>query len=877
MADVMEVGAPPTVPRHLLSPPQDLAECIFPDAFVFPPLPEVVISPPDPISSPSLPLRPPPSQPSTPRTVESVFQQFCHLGMYSNRRWTPSANAPDFWAEHIKATEPNYAKFINTLVNKAIQVTGIGPFDRRRWTAEHSGNTLPGSPDPRKPDIYAINDKYPSSDWRAVDCVIEIKSGASDKDDAFSQVSERAKTIFSVQDDRRFAILICIKHDQFSYVVFDRGGSIWTPFISINTEGLLFLRLILGISLADWCFIGYDTSVSGRGVSRQVRLDLASMEQGLRDLAIQLILHMTAEVNSRGSTVQLLKVTNSQVADFYGHDGDGYKSPPGIATSEVDSFGIICKDIWEDPDNGLSEGLILQLLHAKGVRGVVWCLDEKPVVIPDVPPLPPNIGLHPGFMPQPFLDNSMYIRSRWGIRALKIPQIASSASWKEKQKQTPLSSPDPRSISASASHLTSVPQMPIVSPGDEVNAHQEACSDNISGKAAKLRILHQDLSIWNMMMVGQARSDWCNDWEWKSLELQQFWASLPKDHRSKIHRSLLIDWGFAAIEKVDSNAELIEDDVKVYHPTKWVPPPSAINVVSHESETTCHCLPGDKQVGDAKYSFPSLWDVQDDKICSMNTQFTPGGAKDGHVDVDWVNTILRNEEHGLTNAMGTWPFISLDVMASWLTSTPVVIQPWHDLEMMFISFTALCIWFASPYCAKLMSPEAGGFAWIFEPHQDSDSNSAYCKWQWVLLTKMHDMCFAPSWGDENDKSPSGFKWPEDVPHVTHEGMLEAVESAILTLLKEGDKDRFQPQMIPTHWTDAHAHIDDDGIFNPPPSMSKTFLPVVVDGINSLQPLGTSGLFDQVRPVPPDPPQSTYPSSIIPTTVSSARSELCSEQ
>jgi Fungal protein kinase len=250
-----------------------------------------------------------------------------------------------------------------------------------------------------------------------------------------------------------------LRQDEFNYAVFDRGGSIMTPFLKVHTFPKIFLRLILGIAFADRRFIGYDTSIYGQGTSRRVKLDLASHEQGLRDLELQLVLHMTARVNSRGSTVRLLKVTGDQVSDFYGHSGDGWKSPPGMKLGKP--FGIVCKDTWEEPHDELSEGCILQLLHAKGVHGVLWCLDEKPVIVPDAPPLPPGVETTESYVPQSFLDNTMYTRSRWGIRSLQVSNTAKSAIWRVEKKRFGLM-PSPPQVQVPAGIL---PTLQVTSLG----------------------------------------------------------------------------------------------------------------------------------------------------------------------------------------------------------------------------------------------------------------------------------------------------------------------------------------------------------------------------------------------------------------------------
>jgi hypothetical protein len=229
----------------------------------------------------------------------------------------------------------------------------------------------------------------------------------------------------------------------------------------------------------------------------------------------------------------------------------------------------------------------------------------------------------------------------------------------------------------------------------------------------------------------------------------------------------------------------------------------------------------------------------------------------------------------------------------------MTIQPWHDLETLFISFTALCVWFQLPYCAK---EAESGFDWIFEPHKDNDPEAVHRKWQRFqpdfessiignlssyfkcpaivdLLTTMRDKCFPPLWeGKASD--PSGYRWPDGVKRVTHKDMLEAVEQAILALLKEDNQDRLHRQDFVENWFQAHAYITDDGIFSPPPAMSTNFPAMVVDAVNSPKGLVMSGIFDRVRPVKPDiNSEPAYSGPItFQSTMSSARTEVaCSNE
>jgi hypothetical protein len=141
--------------------------------------------------------------------VDYVFRKFLETGLYAQGKWTSLARVPDFVGEHAGRTESSYAEFVNTLVSQAVQVTGIKPSVKRIWSTTNSLKPLPGSPDNRKPDIFAINEVYDhSADWRIVDSIMEIKSSRKNHE-SLSQLSEWARTLFSIQDDRRYVLQNC--------------------------------------------------------------------------------------------------------------------------------------------------------------------------------------------------------------------------------------------------------------------------------------------------------------------------------------------------------------------------------------------------------------------------------------------------------------------------------------------------------------------------------------------------------------------------------------------------------------------------------------------------------------------------------------------
>jgi hypothetical protein len=184
--------------EHLLCPPKALVECMFPDALVFP------------VSLLKPRLRSGSFLSTTSKlSVEALFEALCKGGLYSHedQMWTAIANAPDFKDEHVKDTECRFAAFLERLVEKTVELIDAKPEEVRTWSARHDKGPMPGCFEQRKPDIFVTRKEVPI-DWRTVDCVVELKNGAKGNDrDSLGQIAERARTLFNVQDTRRYGYI----------------------------------------------------------------------------------------------------------------------------------------------------------------------------------------------------------------------------------------------------------------------------------------------------------------------------------------------------------------------------------------------------------------------------------------------------------------------------------------------------------------------------------------------------------------------------------------------------------------------------------------------------------------------------------------------
>lgn len=321
------------------------------------------------------------------------------------------------------------------------------------------------------------------------------------------------------------------------------------------------------------------------------------------------------------------------------------------------------------------------------------------------------------------------------------------------------------------------------------------------------------------------------------------------------------------------------------------------------------------------HAVPPLWTVEDsgdgDGKLKFNTQTFVRAARNGGVNHNWVNELLKKTEdsggqsaatvRGLLytkasanhSQKGTWPFVSLDVMVAWLLGQSLVIQPHHDLETFFFSFTAICMWFDTPFHAKNIK-EHSPMAWIFKPQDPEDNNAVRAKWEMFrpdfermiignlspyfacdavknLLIAMRDMCIPEHWGNLNEAGPSGYLGEGyDYDRVAHDDMIKAVETTILTLLEQEnpDGDRLVLYTPSPQWLAAHAKIDEDGIFKPPMGMDEKLPPVVLDSIASSQvPSPTTGVFHLIHHIKPEGRDDTGSSTRARTSTKVATADL----
>ncbi|KAG1758941.1 hypothetical protein EDD22DRAFT_849610 [Suillus occidentalis] len=197
---------------------------------------------------------------------------------------------------------------------------------------------------------------------------------------------------------------------------------------------------------------------------------------------------------------------------------------------------------------------------------------------------------------------------------------------------------------------------------------------------------------------------------------------------------------------------------------------------------------------------------------------------------DCIKEVLHKGGEQPSTATGTWPFLGLDMMKAWLLGQELLIQSWHDLEIVFMSFTALYMWFQSPFYPKSVHLDSN-LTWIFIAHKKGIK--VIRDWERPIVFDYtvhgHDAACADTQGEIK----TGFR----IQHV-HNYVAE----------------------LPKDWTKFHALVDENSIFCPLPKMDMFVMPVVLDGSNSFNARYQEAVFHQVSHISPDPSITTISSS-----------------
>ncbi|TRM56480.1 hypothetical protein BD626DRAFT_575708, partial [Schizophyllum amplum] len=130
----------------------------------------------------------------------------------------------------------------------------------RRWSANFRDTIFPAGILHRKPDIVNVvwgEDKS----WNTLGADLQHKSNISSADAATTQLHDGGMNSLTSQDDRDYHVGIAITGQKMFTTYYDRSGCLQSEAIDIHAEPLLFLRVVLGLTLLDKRYLGYDPTI----------------------------------------------------------------------------------------------------------------------------------------------------------------------------------------------------------------------------------------------------------------------------------------------------------------------------------------------------------------------------------------------------------------------------------------------------------------------------------------------------------------------------------------------------------------------------------------------------------------------------------------
>lgn len=210
--------------------------------------------------------------------VKAMMEGLRKRGFYDGTRWVD-------WKDEM--SEQDYSEFFNKLADAVDEIieehkelsrlsTQLSNTDGdpsppknhhprrkpRRWTHEAMDQALPGDPSLREPDLVCI-DEGEEKAWPFVQASGQCTSSSLRKALNFQRRGYGAtKRMFCSQHNRRFVIGCTIANDSISFHYIDRSGMLSSGLYEVHKHPEQFVRIIVGFTLIDPKYLGYDTTLS---------------------------------------------------------------------------------------------------------------------------------------------------------------------------------------------------------------------------------------------------------------------------------------------------------------------------------------------------------------------------------------------------------------------------------------------------------------------------------------------------------------------------------------------------------------------------------------------------------------------------------------
>jgi hypothetical protein len=264
--------------------------------------------------------------------------------------------------------EDSMAVFLNRLVDETLVLTGPHSITRE-WSSEYCQQIL-------------LIDKETPKDWCNILTLAEMKLQSVDpKSPAwYDEVAKWANTLYTSQDSRSFAITLQFMSNQFSFVVFDCGGSVCFDMLGIDEDSKEYLRLVL---FSHWLIMVHSGIfwyfVQKWRLMAQASWDWPFIILGgdcwyiqsniFGDMMIEMVLFISNNLHGRGTVVCQVTLPKLQITEALECNEKNLNR--GVLQKWLntmdDTASIVVKDTWVDLSTPHTEGMVLNYLRLKGV------------------------------------------------------------------------------------------------------------------------------------------------------------------------------------------------------------------------------------------------------------------------------------------------------------------------------------------------------------------------------------------------------------------------------------------------------------------------------------------------------------------------------
>ena len=174
---------------------------------------------------------------------------------------------------------------------------------------------------------------------------------------SYIEAAGKTALLLYAQDGRHSAPCVRLLGQHIILMFFDRGGSLSTVPLDINKYPDEFLRILIALSCAPLCDIGFDETVISHADGRKCFLVAWTGALVGSEVIVDNLLFISDVIHGRGTTV-------------WGAQMHSPGKPP---------HQIVVKDSWIDPLRKFTKGTILAKLNKAGVKGVPKLIHKQQV------------------------------------------------------------------------------------------------------------------------------------------------------------------------------------------------------------------------------------------------------------------------------------------------------------------------------------------------------------------------------------------------------------------------------------------------------------------------------------------------------------------